>query len=736
MAFEKDEMVQLSEELLDDYQNSYRAEWIQEAIDDDAFRSNVQWSEADAKTLEERNQFPIVINYVHRGVELAKALLTSRQPRFSATAREDSDVRTASLMSDLMAYIWYNSKGNRELKRVIDDYYVRGMGAMLVWHDPLADGGKGEVFLKSIDPFNLYVSPDTQDSYALDTPHILYLQTFTAAQFTWAYPDFAWALEDAQMTSYNRHPSTQYHASESQVVGVTMDTSKDYYELIDRYSRVKVPLINLMDHATHTEKHLENEQELKQELQRPCYIQMSRAALEPVYITKPEAVLAMSRMESQLGSVFHYTTGPDGQPVPAPGEEAGDPSAIPDSETVLQKVTVADLLQMGIFEVITTYQDRIQRVMSIGGILLDSRILPCSTYPIITLMNHHTRNPYPGSDVRKVRPIQSAINKIESLIMAHMANSTNLKVFVPEGAIDEQQLKERWNKAGAQYFTYDGSMGDVTIAGPVPLAQEAFMLKDKLKMDIEDILGVYAMMQGDAAGSPDTFRGTMMLEEYGQRRMRTKQDDIEEFLNQVGRVVVEFVQRTYTSHKIFRLVEPFPTDPRAAEINIPIYNEYTNEEIGKTLDITAGKYDLIVVSGSMMPTNRWAKMELYMQMYEKGIIDAVEVLKQTDVVDMVGVLQRQNIMMQQQQMIAQLQEELKKTKGDLQTATRESVQDRKRVEVEKFKTRLNAQSAKVEGAAELYKARLGDELRNLERNGEGPQSETEETGIGEGVVEA
>jgi hypothetical protein len=39
-------------------------------------------------------------------------------------------------------------------------------------------------------------------------------------------------------------------------------------------------------------------------------------------------------------------------------------------------------------------------------------------------------------------------------------------------------------------------------------------------------------------------------------------------------------------------------------------------------------------------------------------------------------------------MIQQLQDQVKSLSGDLQTAQRESVQDRKRVEVEKFKTRL------------------------------------------------
>jgi len=74
-------------------------------------------------------------------------------------------------------------------------------------------------------------------------------------------------------------------------------------------------------------------------------------------------------------------------------------------------------------------------------------------------------------------------------------------------------------------------------------------------------------------------------------------------------------------------------------------------------------------------------------------------------------MQRTSIIQQQQQMIQQLEEQLKNTKGDLQTAQRESTHDRKRVEIEKFKTKLNSSSNKNESASKLFEARLNDELR-------------------------
>jgi hypothetical protein len=42
--------------------------------------------------------------------------------------------------------------------------------------------------------------------------------------------------------------------------------------------------------------------------------------------------------------------------------------------------------------------------------------------------------------------------------------------------------------------------------------------------------------------------------------------------------------------------------------------------------------------------------------------------------------------------------------------------DRKSLEVEKFKTKLNAQAAKVEAASGLFSARLQDELKGVKQD--------------------
>ena len=155
--------------------------------------------------------------------------------------------------------------------------------------------------------------------------------------------------------------------------------------------------------------------------------------------------------------------------------------------------------------------------------------------------------------------------------------------------------------------------------------------------------------------------------------------------------------------------------PKEMQVNSPLYDDVGNL-IGKINDITIGKYDLIVLSGSTLPSNRWARFEYYMQLYQTGLIDQIELLKQTDVADMEGVLERAGQTKKMQQQMQAQAEEIKKLKGDLQTAQRESLHDRKRVEVKEFEKKLAKAEAKVEMAAKLYQTRLQDELKGAKED--------------------
>ena len=173
------------------------------------------------------------------------------------------------------------------------------------------------------------------------------------------------------------------------------------------------------------------------------------------------------------------------------------------------------------------------------------------------------------------------------------------------------------------------------------------------------------------------------------------------------------MQELYQEEKIFRIVNPNNSMSEYA-INKKLWDDKT-QEVKIANDITVGQYDVVYVSGSTLPSNRYAELEFYMEAYSKGIVDKVEVLKKTEVFDMEGVLERTDTIGRLEQQLASVTKQLKDLGGDMQTLTRENVHLKQKVEVEKFKSDLDQVKQKSKMAGTLFEKRLDDNLSMLSK---------------------
>jgi hypothetical protein len=202
----------------------------------------------------------------------------------------------------------------------------------------------------------------------------------------------------------------------------------------------------------------------------------------------------------------------------------------------------------------------------------------------------------------------------------------------------------------------------------------------------------------------------MMMEDFGQRRSKSKLRDVEGSLKRIGRVVYNLAKSHYNFQKTFRISQP-NNDINEYTVNKRLYDDKSKELQEIENEISVGQFDIRVIGNSTMPSNKWGEWEVYMQAYQSGLIDKVEALKKTDIFDKEGVLQRTDQITQLQQALGQAQEQIKKVSGDLQTAHRESIQARKRTEVEKFKAELNKDSSNKKAEDKLAIGRLKDAVK-------------------------
>ena len=706
----KTDIVDETLEIFDKY-SSKRDTWAQHAKEDKEFRLGRQWTSEQKRVLEARGQAAIVINRVHPAVESAKALLTSNRPAFRCAAREDSDNKVAGIMSNMLAYMYDISDGTSAVRQMVDDYYVMGVGYIHCYQDPAKDMGKGEVCFHDVDPLDVYVDPNSRSRFFDDAENIIISKLFTKAQAKKFWPMYKEKIENStskgafgNSNDWNAPATTREDDGEVQFpedVGRVND--QDYIRGYERYSKLDVKEYRVFEKFTGKEI-LIDEDKFKE------YIQESAFIIKGQIIKNAEKAAALLSQLSMQAKKLHdrqvlsmETAGysnSDIEEVKAKGRE----------EVPYEEVTNADLIAQGQIEVVSVTMSRIKQCVIMGDTLLYSRILPLENYPIIPAMNIHTRTPYPVSDVRLIKPLQEYINKTRSLIIAHATTSTNTKILVPEGSVDMKDFEEKWAQPGVA-LPYDPTDGAPMPVQPTPLPNELYQNEQTAKNDIDHALGVYEMMQGNSSAAPQTYKATIALDEFGQRKMKSKLADIEAALVRLGQVAIPLMQQLYTSEKIFRVIQPNNSLSEYV-INQKLVDDKTGE-IKVFNDITVGKYDIIVVSGSTLPSNRYAELEFYMDAYQKGLIDRKEVLKKTEVFDMEGVLERTDEVGKLQEMVQGMEEEIKKLKGDLQSRDRESVNLRKRVEVEKFKNELDQVSNKAKAAGSVYEKRLDDSLSTV-----------------------
>ena len=640
-------------ETFDRWHNA-REDWDVAAREDIDFYLGNHFSADEADELASRNQSAVPMDRLYSAIEQFKAIITSKPPKFSAVAREDSDTKMANVWKVILEYIWDLSDGDEQFKQAVHDYAVTGLGYFYAYIDKEADYGRGEIKFKHLNPFKVYVDPNSRERYFGDASGIMVSNIMSKMQILDAYPQLGQPIEEGsekllidqiETVSEEDWPD---NSNKRTMDSFTPDIVKDYdyqgssekYRLIEYYSKVKVPYYRLLDRRNNQEK-----------------------------IIPQEQFQAMQQDKQFLNAI-----------------------------------------DKGLIDFVEVQQTRIRQTGSLGQIVLYDSVLDTDIYPVVPVPNIWTNTPYPMSDVRKNKDFQRFLNKVVSLITSHAQASSGLKLLIPQGSVqDIEELERDWANPNAT-LEYDASFGEPHFPAPQALSSSIMQLPAMIEKYIDLNMGIFEMMQGNAEVAPRTSSATIMLEDFGQRRSKSKLRDVEGSLKRIGRVVYNLAKSHYNFQKTFRISQP-NNDINEYTVNKRLYDDKSKELMQIENEISVGQFDVRVIGNSTMPSNKWGEWEVYMQAYQSGLIDKVEALKKTDIFDKEGVLTRTDQIQQLQQALGQAQNQIKKVSGDLQTAHRESIQARKRTEVEKFKAELSKESSSRKADDKLAIGKLKDAVK-------------------------
>ena len=629
-----------------------RSSWDTEARKDIDFYLGNHFSSGESDELQSRNQADIPMDRVSPAVEKMKSFMTARPPVFTALPREDSDDKMAKVWQTMLGSVWEHSDGDTHVKQAIHDFSTVGIGYIYCYIDREADMGRGDVRFTHINPFRVYVPPSSRDRWFSDADGVILSTILTGEQLVNLYPEIGPQIDEE-----------------------TGEMVSGIVEELSNYSEEDYP---------------------------DAQNKLSRKVFTPA---ETSDIDYWRENKYQVLERFYKVKVPFYRLIDA---QSGEESILTEEEFAIVAEEYANDIEMGRLSYEVFMQTRVGVTATCSEIVLDEYILNINQYPIIPFPNNWTETPYPRSDVSRAIPMQRLLNKLWSLALSHAQASAGLKLLVPVGSAINgvEQLERDWANPNA-VIEVDSSQGEPHYPAPTPLASEFYKLIQQCEFYIDFVFGIPELMHGVADKAPDTFKGTQQMIALGSERSKAKLRDVEHSIVKLGRVLYALCKQQYTYKKYFRTAQ---ANNDLNEVTVNFYDDVTQT----ILDIQKDKnnieqHDIRIVPGSTLPTSKYAELNVYLEAYQLGIVDKLEVLKKNpEIFDKEGILRRFGEIEQLQGANAQLQEEVKNLQGDLQTARRESVADRKRVEVQKFKSRLDS----VTSDAKADKRISANELTN------------------------
>lgn len=700
-------MEKIVETILERFQayGELRESWMFQVQRDREFRYGRHYDEQDLKVFELTGRSAAPDNRLHAAVEMGKALMTSNLPRYRAVPVGKTDIKSSSVAEGLLSYHWRISNGQMHFRTIVDDIYTSGLAFGHVYVDPNMDEGRGEVLFEAVDCQDVFVDPFSRDPLFDDAEWIIHSRMYTKSQAKNMYPQYA-----RKLAILSGHTGTDGFDFTPTNVG------SDYGELWFPQDVLQYGTIDMSEKIRIYRAYTKEEEIVAFLSQRwdGAELELHGERIrdkfnQDVWIVQGEPIIS-SRIASETyeGLLAMYKTMLENYQMQMAAFAQGqgqDPGSPPEAPT-MQQVKYRDLVRMGMVEAVTLKKKKVVEYIVADDVLISRKVLPLDNYPLTPFMVLHTRTPFPMSDVRLARPIQDRMNALDMAIMTHTQNAATLKVIYNSASIDKEDFNRQWKSPGIGVgIDMEDGLAPIVVQ-PAPLAKEVYILKNMLSQSIDHQFGIYRLMMGDSEVAPDTNAATVTIDQFGQRKSRSKLSAIEVSLSRCGQNAFRLMQDLFKIEKVVRIVDKNLNVSEYA-INAGLADDLSSGIEG-TLNLSNLQYDIQIVSGSTMPDNPTAEMATYSELYNKGLVDRIEAWKHLGDVDTEGLAKRFSEIEQLKAQIEALDQQNKKLAGDLQTRDREVRHLLDQNETMKLSNQLDKVGSHVQASATVATARMAD----------------------------
>jgi len=283
-------------------------------------------------------------------------------------------------------------------------------------------------------------------------------------------------------------------------------------------------------------------------------------------------------------------------------------------------------------------------------------------------------------EIQLIENLQYEINKRRGMILDILRYCASpILVYDPGAGADLENLEI---EPGISIPAEGGPQAAAWMVPQMDLSG-LFAVNDRDKQDINDILGNVDLVQGKRPVGVEAGVALEQLAEAANTRLRLKVRLMEAALRRAGKILVSFIQKHYTSQRIFRVVgNEFGADgqPQPAgmatqssfQINRPVGMEQMQDPGGFPIigddgmpqqqpvyDETSNlippdaEFDVRIGAGSTLPVSRSSKFQQAITLFDRGALPLRELLRASGWEKWQAISQEMEMKMMQAQMAQQ-----------------------------------------------------------------------------------
>lgn len=540
-----------------------------------------------------------VVNLIWQTIQSQIPLQTDVRPRFSFLAKEPSDVQFAQILDSIAESDFENQNWLKVVFEILWDSWIYGTSYSSTHYDQEADYGLGAATWQSEDPFACYPHPDANDINDQESECFFYASPIATDKLKRAFPDRAEYIKPDIFDRIKKERTElktftmSYFSSDKQLAEGHFGSSDSGQDDVER-----TMVIEAYYKPIDVEEEVEEEEKEGEEKET-----------EGTEEEKPKKYVYKKK----------YPNG--------------------------RHIVIANNM-----------------ILHDGPLPYDDNL-----FPFAKLNNYILPREFFGvSEIEALESPQIVFNKLLSFSLDSLALTGNpIWIIDSNSEVDTDNLA---NIPGAVVEKNPGS--EVRRESGVSLNPSFFSMLDRLVGWFNTVAGQSEFSQGDAPGGVTAASAIEQLIRASRQRVRQKQRNLDLFMKEAGRLYMNRVFQYYTVPKIFRITNSdgsqmfrkFRMEKDEQGNRVAVYSDYQETPRGMIEGkedklILKGNLDIRVTTGSELPFDVADNERKALALFDRGIIDAEEVLTRIEYPNKEKVLQRMSQMMQQAQAQAGAQQQ-------------------------------------------------------------------------------